>query len=178
MGALSILGIVFGGLFVFGVVLTLLGRRLPVEHVATVRVTLRAPVEKAFGLVDDVSCHPSWAPGATAVERVPEVDGCEAWRYRMGRNAFVLVTTAREPGRRIERTITDDHGPFSGSWAYVFASEGGGSTVTLTERGRIEPAMPRAILRYLVGESYYPKKHLRGLAKALGEDAAIVGVPE
>ncbi len=177
MGALSVVAIVFGVFFVFGVVLTLLGRRLPVEHVATVRVILRSPVEKVFGLVDDVSSHPGWAPGSTAVERVADVRGHEAWRYRMGRNAFVLVTTAREPGRRIERTITDDHGPFSGSWSYEFASTDGGSTVTLTERGRIEPAMPRAILRYLVGESYYPKKHLRGLAKALGEEAVVVDAP-
>jgi hypothetical protein len=48
------------------------------------------------------------------------------------------------------------------------ASTGGGSVLTLTETGTIKSAIPRAILRYVIGEDYYLKKFLDAAQKKLG----------
>jgi uncharacterized protein YndB with AHSA1/START domain len=172
-----ILGIV-GGVIVLLVllcaVLAILGSRVPVEHVAAVSVRVSRPIQEVWNLIADLEGHATWASGVTAVERLPDQDGKPAYRQRMGRNAFVLVTESSEPPNRLRGTISDDHGPFSGSWEYRLTPDGDGCRVTLTERGRVTQAMARGVMRHIVGYHIYIRRHLASIARKFGETAEVV----
>ena len=165
------------GLLVFvGSLLYILGARLPEEHAAAVSMPLARPVPLVYEAVADVSAHPTWAPGVTRVERLEDRNGMEAWRQHMGRNSFVLITTRAEPPRVLVREIDDDHKMFSGRWEYLIepaGAGGSGSLITITEYGCVPAKIPRAMMHYLMGETLYIKKHLRGLAKKFGENPRL-----
>lgn len=163
-------------LFALAIVLTLLGRRLPETHVASASVRLNKPASEVWRVIADAPGHARWAAGVTAVEPAGSTSENPAWRQRMGHNSFVLETTRSEEPRLLERTIMDDRGPFTGRWQYRIepAPGGAGCEVTLTEHGTIKSPMPRAIMRYCIGEQHYIRKHLASLARHLGQpDAAV-----
>lgn len=150
-------------------VLGVLGSRLPKTHTASVRVTLPASAEDVFGLIDRVEDMPAWTPDITRVTRLPDQDGLPVHRQEMGRNGFTTVTTVREPPRRITRTITDTHGPFTGSWDHVIEPQGEATCVlTLTETGAVSSALPRAIMHYVFGEDMYLKRFAGHLTRKVG----------
>jgi uncharacterized protein YndB with AHSA1/START domain len=162
-----------GLLVLAGLVMWVLGRGLPEEHVSSSTLHLRQEPEAVWAVVSDCKGHKSWSPGVTKVERLPEHDGHEVWRQRMGRNSFVLETTRADRPRVLVRTIADDHGPFSGRWEYRINPAGGGCKVTLTEHGRIKSAVPRFVMRYMVGEDRNTRAHLEGLARIFHETPVI-----
>lgn len=155
---------------VLAVVAWIVGSRLPEEHSASRSITLRQAPEAVWAVIADCEGHAGWAKGVTRVERMAEQDGREVWRQHMGRNSFVMETTTTDPPRRLVRSISDDHGPFSGSWTYEIAPAGEGSRVQLTETGRIKNPIPRFMMRYMMGEDTYLKMHLKSLGKKFGED--------
>lgn len=167
-----VLGIV-GVLVLLAIVLAVIGKRLPKEHVASVTVRLNASRERVWKLVDDIERHTDWAKGVTKVERVAGADGKDAWRQFMGRNSFVLTNTRRDEPARLERTISDDHHMFGGKWVYEFAPDGSGCRVTITEYGEVYPAIPRALMHYVLDPSATMRGHLESLARALNETATI-----
>jgi len=167
------LGVV-GFLVLVFVVLWVLGKSLPEEHEATVSMHLKAAPQEVFAVIADVDAQPSWAKGVTRVERLPDRGGHDTWRMFMGRNSFVLETTVKDPPVLLTRTVEDDHKMFSGAWTYeLLPGSGGGTTVRLTERGRIPGAIPRAMMKYLFGHHGTMKGHMAALAGKFGEQAAL-----
>lgn len=164
-----LLVIVAGLLLVAFGVLGVLGSRLPETHTSTVTLEVPQARQVVFTLLERVEDMPSWVPSITKVERLADKNGLPVFRQHMGRNSFVTETAVHEPMRRIQRDITDDLGPFSGSWDHVLDEAGPGRTkVTLTEVGRVKSPVPRAIMHYFMGEDMYLKKFAADLTKKCG----------
>jgi hypothetical protein len=70
-----------------------------------------------------------------------------------------------------EWTIDDNAKFFSGSWKYELKDSPDGCTITLTETGTIPSPIPRAIIRYIVGEDLYIKRNLAALKKKMEASA-------
>jgi len=167
---------VVGLLALAGGVMYILGRKLPAQHVAQASVRLPVTMAAVFDLLADAKGHVRWADGVTRVEQLEDRNGRSAYMQRMGRNRFVLVTTASEPPTLLVRTIEDDDGPFTGRWIYDLepidpppsmadAAPGSHTRLTLTEEGTIRSAIPRAVLRYLFSYDMYIKRHLVSVAR-------------
>ena len=162
---------------VFVVGMTRIGKGIPVEHTATSFIRIGAPAAQVFEAIADIASHPSWAKGTTGVEMLPEKDGKQMARMRQGRNAFVLMRTRCEPPNLLERTISDDHKHFSGTWLYrVKEAEATlpgreGCEVKLTETGRVNMPLARAMMKYMFGYHLYTNKHLESLAAKFGTRA-------
>jgi uncharacterized protein YndB with AHSA1/START domain len=170
-----LLGLV-GAFMLLVVVLHLLGKRLPEGHVISATLRLARTPEEVFAVLVDTSAIPSWDPGVTRVERLPDREGKETWRWTMGRNRMVLTTTRSEPPRTLARAIADEAKFFSGTWTYEISREGSGCAVLLTEHGRVHVAIPRAAMHYLsflADPSMYLKRHLTRLADRFGESPRI-----
>ena len=168
-----VLGVV-GLIVLAAVVLQVLGKRLPEEHVASASVVLKQPRQAVWDVVSDIAGHKNWVKGLTKLERLPDRDNHEVWRQTMGRNSFVLVFTEKQPPERMVGTIDDEAQFFSGRWEYMLKDEGAGTRLTLTEHGRVKLAIPRAMMEYIMGKDTYLKKHLRDLAMKFGEEKARI----
>ena len=171
----------FGSILLLGgvlfYVLKLMGEQIPVEHTATSYIVVAAPPDKVFDAVADIQSHTEWAKGTTRVHMLPEKDGMQQARVHMGRNSFILLRTRCDPHKLIERTISDDHAHFSGTWLYKFAPVAGslegreGTEVRLTETGRVGNPVARAIMKRFVGYHAYTHRHLESLARKFGTEA-------
>jgi uncharacterized protein YndB with AHSA1/START domain len=164
---------VVGLLLVAALVLHLLGSRLPEEHTAKASIVLKQPQQVVWDTIADIAGHKNWVKGLTKLERLPDRDNHPVWRQQMGRNSFTLMFSEIQPPTRMVGTIADDAQFFSGNWEYLVAPEDGGTRVTLTERGRVKHAIPRAMMEYLFGKDTYLKRHLRDLAAKFGEKATF-----
>ncbi len=153
-------------LFLVGL-LGVLGSRLPATHIASTTAAINAPRDRVFTVVSDPTTHATWAQGVDAVNVLPHRDGKPSFEWVMGRNRFVTVTTALQAPALCEWTIDDNAKFFSGSWKYELSDAPGGCTVKLTETGTIPSAIPRAIIRYIVGEDLYIKRNLTALKKRM-----------
>lgn len=155
-----------------GLMLAIIGRGLPPDHVASCSVRIKQPPEAVWKVVADTARYASWAWSVNRVERLADRNGNEVWKQVMGRNAFVLETTRIDPPRRLERTIAEDR-MFGGTWTYELVAESGGTRVRLTERGRVKAAIPRAMMKLFFGYHHYMAKHLESLAQKFGEPQAV-----
>lgn len=160
---------VAGALIVFIAVVSALGRRLPENHEVTLSLRLTRPPQDVWDVLADAPGHADWADGVTRVEPLESRNGRAAVRQHMGRNSFVLVTTASEPPSRLVREISDDHKMFSGTWTYEITPDGDGCTVRLTENGRIPGPIARFFMHKLMNPATFVRKHLRSLAQRFGE---------
>ncbi len=156
--------------------LGILGSRLPETHVVSATVDLQVSPDVAWASINDMQSFPGWVPAITKMERLPDDKGRQVWRQHMGHNSFVTTNDIFEPptatsNGRVLRTILDEHGPFSGSWDHVIEAIPGSliqTRLTLTETGTVKSAIPRAMMRYMMGEDYYVKKFLGAVKIKLG----------
>jgi hypothetical protein len=150
-----------------------LGARLPKDHEVRVSKTVPGTPAAVFATLDDVASQKEWFPGVSAVEKLDDVPARERWREHLGKNSFVLETVEKKAPTVLERTITDDHGPFTGSWRFEIADDGAGTRVTLIERGHVESIPGRFFLHYATG----PEKYAQGYLDALATRMRAVGAP-
>ncbi len=174
LGLIAAIALLVGVLFV---VLRSMGEKIPVEHTATSFIVVPASPDKVFEAVADIQSHTEWAKGTTRVHMLPEKDGMQQARVHQGHNSFILLRTRCDPPKLIERTISDDHAHFSGTWLYKFAPVAGslegraGTEVRLTETGRVNNPVFRAIMKRFFGYHTYTHKHLESLARKFGGEA-------
>ncbi|HMN41972.1 MAG TPA: SRPBCC family protein [Phycisphaerales bacterium] len=149
----------------FVLVMREIGKKIPLEHQAMSMIEIHAPIEKVFDAIADVQKHPEWSKGVSRVDVLPDHNGMQTVRMRQGHNSFVLVRTRFEPPTLLERTISDDRGPFSGTWLYKLKRTGGEvCEVRLTETGKVPWPAARAMMKYIFGYHAYTSRHLRDLA--------------
>ena len=110
------------------VIALLIGRRLPVGHVASRTATFTAPPERVWEVINDPAFMTSRGVGDVKTETVESV-----------------------PPRRIVRRIVGETA-FGGTWTSELDAEpGGGTRLVITENGEIYNSFFRFVSRYIVG---------------------------
>ena len=128
----------------------LVGMLLPQRHVVTRSAYFRQGQDHLWLVITDHSQEPSWRPGLERVERLPDRDGRPVWRElsRQGQ-AMTLETVESHAPRRLVRRIAGEGLPFGGSWIYEITAEANGSTLTITEDGKVFNPIFRFVYRFL-----------------------------
>src|SRR5271169_6105539 len=67
--------IMFGALVVLVAIAVIVGARLPLDHVATVRAHYRQPPDSIYHVLVDVAAFPAWRHDVKKVERLPDRNG-------------------------------------------------------------------------------------------------------
>lgn len=167
--------LIYIGLLLLGPILTLIGLLgvigsfIKETHTATVTVEIGAPRDQVWAVIDDVQSFPSWFPDVSRVEIVADDGNKRTFRQVQGRNSFVLAEVEKTPLEHVKRTITDDNGPFSGSWDHTLTDAAPGrTTLVLTENGTVKSPIPRAIMKLVIGEDFYLKRFAAQLQRKLG----------
>ena len=155
--------IVVGVLVAVGLILFVVGSTRPKDHVASIRVRIAAPDSAVWAAVTAFERMPDWFSEVKSVERIADIDGKPAYHERYG-GGWVMTTVIREKaeGVRLVREILPS-GAFSGSWTFELAPDGAGTSLTLTERGRVENPLFRAMMMF--GDN---RKTMRQYVAALG----------
>ena len=138
----SILVALIGGLGLWGAV-------LPREHHATSRATITAPPESVYAVIRDIGRLPAWWKDAQSVISVPGTDGWERWQEDINGFVLTLIVSEEEPGVRLVTTIdTTGNDGFGGTWRYeTTISQGGATTVTITEAGWVKNPFFRVMMK-------------------------------
>ncbi len=148
----------------------IVGSLLPATHTASVSVELGKPRAEVWKLIDDVNDFPNWLPGINKVEVLPEREGRRVFRQTQGRNSFVLEETVKREPEIVTRTIADDNNMLTGSWEHVFEDMGGGRTrLTVKETGKVNSAIPRAMMKLFFGHEYYLKQFAKAMREKCGQ---------
>lgn len=155
------LGIVVGLI----ALMALVGALLPRDHRATSTITLRQPPDSVWTTVRHLGGITAWWHEAQESVRLPDKDGHEAWRQKVGGWDMPLLVIASEPPRRLVTKIDSAPGSsFGGTWTYELTPDGTGTRISVTEAGWIGNPIFRFLSRFLLG--YYGT--LDGYLKALG----------
>lgn len=157
-------------LVVLALVVQVVGSSLPREHVASARAVYAAAPEVVYDRIADHESAPSWRPDVTRVERLPDQDGKPVWREESSFGPMTMRVDAAERPTLYRTTIADDALPFGGSWTFELEPADGGTRLTITEDGFIEPAFFRFVARYLAGYNGTKMEYMRDLGRALGEE--------
>ena len=125
LGALAAFVLLLVLVFIVG---TLVGRRLPVGHVASRSATLAATPQRIWDVINDPAFMRSRGVGDVKTETVESV-----------------------PPRRLVRRIVGETA-FGGTWTSELDDEpGGGTRLVITENGEIYNSFFRFVSRYIVG---------------------------
>ena len=158
--------IVVAGLVGLIALMALVGALLPRDHRATSTITLRQPPDSVWKVVRDLGGVTAWWQEAQESVRLPDKDGQEAWRQKVGGWDMPLLVIESQPPRRLVTKIdAPPGGSFGGTWTYELTADSGGTRISVTETGWIGNPVFRFMSRVLFG--YYGT--LDGYLKALGK---------
>jgi uncharacterized protein YndB with AHSA1/START domain len=160
-------------LVALGVVVFLIGTRIPEGHRATVQGTVEAPPGAVWDAITAVEAFPTWRAGVDRVEVLEPRNGLPVWRERGSSGELTIQVVYFEPPQRMVARVTDAGGAFGGTWTYDLApAEGGGTQVTLTEDGEIYNPIFRVVARFVTGYEATMEAYLEDLATHLGARGA------
>ncbi len=167
--------IAVGSLIALGVVAVAVGALLPQGHVASRTARFKQSPDVLWQTIADIAASPSWRPDVKSVERLPDSNGHEMWR-EVGKygQPMPMETIESIAPRRLVRRIADPKLPFGGTWTFEIAPANGGSTVTITENGKIYNPFFRFMARFVLGYTATMETYLKALGKKFGEDAEFV----
>ena len=141
---LAVLGALAALVVLIVVVGTIVGRGLPVGHVASRSATLAVPPERVWDVINDPAFMRSRGVGDVKTETVESV-----------------------PPRRLVRRIVGETS-FGGTWTSELDGEpGGGTRLVITENGEIYNSFFRFVSRYIVGHHRTIDSYLAALRRHL-----------
>ena len=146
--------------------MAMIGAFVSREHRATSTISLRQPVDSVWKVVRDLGGVTSWFPAMQRSDRLPDRDGHEVWRQKIGGfDTPIIVLEASPPRRLVTQIDPQAGGSFGGTWTYELTPDAGGTRISVTETGWISNPIFRFLSRFVFG--YYGS--LDGYLKALGK---------
>ena len=148
-------------------VVTLIGWLLPVAHEASRSAQFSAVPQQVYDAVADVAGYADWFDGVSRIELLPSTNGKIRFREHTSSGPVVMeVENARPPSQFVTR-IADPDQPFGGTWTFDIAPDGGGTRLTITERGEVYSPIFRFMARVVFGYTGTMDGYLRSLQKKL-----------
>lgn len=158
--------IVMGSVAALFVLMALIGLFIAREHRATSTIVLRQAPDTVWKVVRDIGSVASWFPAMKRAERLPDRDGHEVWRQKIGGfEAPIIVLESSAPRKLVTQIDPAAGGSFGGTWTYMFTPDSNATRISVTEAGWIGNPVFRFMARFLFG--YYGS--LDGYLKALGK---------
>lgn len=146
----------------------LAGSSMPREHRSRIAVTLRASRATVWAAITDYAAMPSWWPAVKAVRLEKLPNGTElTWNTDAHKQEIPFRTGESRTNEKLVRIIAKDGLPFGGTWTYELADAPGGTQLTLTEDGFVNPPIFRAMAKWFFGLDTTQRDYLAHLEKHL-----------
>lgn len=149
--------------------LAIIGWLLPVGHVASRSARFTQTPGVLFTAITDVAKYGEWWGDVKRVEMLPPVSGKPRFREHTSMGPIVFeVDESVPPMRYVTRIADTDHG-FGGTWTFELTPDGGGTRLTITERGEVYNPIFRFMSRFVFSQTSTMESFLRGLGRKFGE---------
>lgn len=160
-----------GGVIAASIVFVIVvGALLPRDHVATLVASLKAPPETVWAVITDPAAFPSWRADVTRIEMLPPAPTGPSWREYSRHGAITMTADVSGKPRRLETHIADKNLPFGGWWEYSLKpNAGGGTEITITERGSVYNPVFRFVSRFIMGHTKSIDGYLGALGRKFGD---------
>jgi hypothetical protein len=114
---------------------------------------------------------PGWWAAVKSVRSELLLDGTLiTWNKDAHGNEVPFKTTEMLPNLRLVRTIVATGQPFGGKWTFELAdAPTGGTRLTITEDGWIDPPFYRAVARWFIGLDARQRDFLASLGRHLAD---------
>lgn len=162
--------VLLGMLVALLVLIVAIGALLPRQHEARATAHYQPKPEIVWAAISDYKSYPQWRSDVRGVDILPPVNGNPSWREHgpSGDIAYEIVEL-RPPSRLVTR-IADRNLPFGGTWEYdLQPAPGGGSVLTITEKGEVYNPVFRFISKFVMGQHSTINRYLRSLGRKFGE---------
>lgn len=170
---LIILAVVAAVLGAIAITILIIGSHLPEHHIASRAIHLRRSPIEVYAAVKDFRQSATWRPDIRNVEMLGEVNGHVPFREQGSSGTITYEVVSEVPNERLVTQIVDRNLGYSGSWEYIVAPKGDGSTLTITERGDVPNPLFRFMSRYVFGHTAIMDTYLKALATHFGESAQL-----
>ena len=142
------------------------GALLPRGHVARAEALVPAAPDAVAALVREVERQPAWRSNVARVEVTGRrANGLSYVEH--GEEAIAFEFTEEVPGRRFRSAIADPSLPFGGAWTIALAPAGGGTRVSIEERGEVRDPLYRFFARFVFGHEATMRTWLADLDRAV-----------
>lgn len=161
-------------LVVVGLVFYIAGANMPREHRSVVTASFKASRAVVWAAITDYAALPSWWPAVKSIRTKKLADGTElTWNKDSHGQEIPFRTGESRVNEKLVRVIAKDDRPFGGTWTFALAdAPGGGTNLTLTEDGFINPAIFRAVAKWFMGLDATQKDFIANLDKHLAAKRA------
>ena len=145
------------------------GSRLPREHRSVVTATFKAARPAVWAALTDYPAMPAWWPSLKSIRTEKLPDGTElTWNTDRHNHEIPFRTAESRVNEKLVRVIASDRLPFGGTWTFLLAdAPGGGTQLTLTEDGIINPPIFRTVATWFMGLDATQKDFVGALEKHL-----------
>jgi uncharacterized protein YndB with AHSA1/START domain len=159
-------------LVVVALVFFIAGATMPREHRSVVTATFKAVRATVWAAITDYAAMPAWWPAVKSVRIENLPDGTElTWNKDSHGQEIPFRTGESRVNEKLVRVIAAEKVaslPFGGTWTFVLTdAPGGGTQLTLTEDGFINPPVFRAVAKWFMGLDATQKDFIAHLERRL-----------
>ncbi|MDQ1363268.1 MAG: hypothetical protein QG652_1129 [Pseudomonadota bacterium] len=167
--------IVFGLLCMFFVVLLGYGYSLPVEHQITMQRHYAGKTpDDLWRLLVDYRKYSQWRENVYEITDMPSKGGYDAWKeVDADGHSVPYEITGHSPGTQLIIEITDTTLPYGVSWTFDLVPEKKGTTVKITENGKIGNLLLRVIAHFVTGYTSDMNAWLNSIDNKFALDARL-----
>ncbi len=147
----------------------LAGSRMSRDHRSVITVTFKASRAAVWAAITDYAAMPSWWPSVKSVRTEKLPDGTElTWNKDARGQEIPFRTGESRVNEKLVRIIAKEDLPFGGTWTFALSdAPGGGTQLTLTEDGVINPPIFRAVAKWFMGLDATQRDFVRYLGQHL-----------
>ena len=165
--------IIAGAIFVFIVLLFVVGSFLPERYEARVTLQLASPPEKVWAAISDYETHPMTGAQRQSTQKQPEEGGLPVWVEDLGATKVTVRTLSATAPTHMKLNMTDSVVHINVDCEFRIEPANGGSRVTATSQTTVPSGTWRAPLFRVTLKMGGGKKGFRdywsSVAKTLGE---------
>lgn len=151
------------------------GAFLEPTHVATRRAVLARSPDEVWQVITRFDLTPEWRSNVDAVE-IESGDPIRFVELSDQGPVPYEVTEQVRPSKLVLLTADADL-PFSGTWTFELEPEGGGTRLTITERGTIDNPLFRFAARVFMDPAATAETYLVDLGRHLGQEVTPEAPP-
>jgi hypothetical protein len=162
--------IVLGILLAIGLIVAVIGYRLPAAHHASRQATFAVSPESVYAAITTVTDFPKWRPKVKSVDVLSPT----SFREKRGDGDVLFALEEVQAPSRVVTRIADDKLPFGGKWTYEIARSAAGTTLRITEDGEVYNPIFRFVSKFVFGHQASIDEYLRDLGKKFGSTPSII----